>query len=416
MVEAASARGYRGATVSRVVELAGVSRATFYEHFSGREDCFLAAYRLKVDEVGAALRAAAGAGGQRDLPAAVLDVLLAALAADPAGARLVLLEALATPAATRAEHEDLIAEVERLTAGFLDEQAAVAIQIPAAALFVGVGHVLGARVLARAAGDLPRLLADLSRWIDAYRLPDGVPPLPQRRWRELGRFAKLVEPDAGAELSLLPRGRSALPADIAAQARRERLLDATARVAAEGGYSSLTVERIAAAARVPRTAFYSHFEGKDEAFLAAQTHGLQGAIAVAAAEYSPAAPWPRRVWKAVGALLEYVGENPDYARLDFVESFAAGPAAIDNRHENQMVFALFLEDGYRQSPQAGDLPRVCSEAIAGAVFGLMRSLVIEERTERMLSLRPAVVYTILAPFIGPGEAVDLVQAWARGAR
>ncbi len=216
--------------------------------------------------------------------------------------------------------------------------------------------------------------------------------------------------------ALLPRGRSALSAPDAAGARRRRLLDATARLTAADGYSALTVARIAAAARVPRAAFYSHFECKQEALLAAQTEALQEGMSAAAGAYSPAAPWPQRVWKAGGALLENVAGNADYARLDFVESYAAGSAAIRLRHENHMAFAIFLEDGYRQVPDAAVLPRACSEAIAGAVFGLMRSLVVAGRTERLLSLLPAAAYTILAPFIGAGEASSQVQAWARVAR
>jgi AcrR family transcriptional regulator len=212
----------------------------------------------------------------------------------------------------------------------------------------------------------------------------------------------------------LPRGRSALPKETAAEERRRRLLDATAKVAARSGYSGLTVARIAAAARVSRTAFYSHFDGKEEAVRAAQIHGLQEAMGVVAAEYSPAAPWPQRVGRAMHAFLTNVGSKPDYARLDFIESFAAGHETVRHRHENQMAFGLFLEEGYRQNAGAAGLPRVCSEAIGGAMFGMVRKLAVEDRIHRILSLLPAAGYTILAPFIGPEDAATQVQAWARG--
>lgn len=414
MVEAASRHGYAEATVARVIALAGVSRATFYAHFGGREDCFLAAYR----QVSAALRAAVGGAAESCPPAArpsaVLDALLAA---DPAALRLVLVEALAAPPPVRAEHEQLIADLERGVARFLDGQAPEgAIQLPAMALLAGVGEVLAARTLAGPPLDRPVLRADLGSWIDAYRLPPGTPPLPQRRWRDLGCFAPTVGPRlSGAPPPLLPRGRSAMPPAEAAAARRRRLLDATARLAATEGYAALTVARIAAAARVPRSAFYSHFEGKEEALLEAQTEALREGIAAAAAAYSPVAPWPRRVWSAGEALLADVAANADYARLDFVESYAAGPVAVRRRHQNQMAFAIFVEDGHRHVPGATPLPRACSQAIAGAVFGLMRALLVAGQTERMLSLLPAATYTIVTPFIGAGEAAARVQAWARAA-
>ena len=42
MVAAANKEGYSGASVSAVIEQAGVSRPTFYEYFADRDDCFIA--------------------------------------------------------------------------------------------------------------------------------------------------------------------------------------------------------------------------------------------------------------------------------------------------------------------------------------------------------------------------------------
>ena len=45
MVMAARRHGYAGATVSEVIERAGVSRPTFYEYFEDRDACFIATHR-----------------------------------------------------------------------------------------------------------------------------------------------------------------------------------------------------------------------------------------------------------------------------------------------------------------------------------------------------------------------------------
>jgi len=42
-------RGYRDAHITEVVDRAGVSRRTFYEHFEGKEECFAAAYQRAID-------------------------------------------------------------------------------------------------------------------------------------------------------------------------------------------------------------------------------------------------------------------------------------------------------------------------------------------------------------------------------
>src|SRR4051794_7789321 len=49
MLRATAELGYREVSVQDVLERAGVSRPTFYEHFENKEDCFLAAF-----DVGAA--------------------------------------------------------------------------------------------------------------------------------------------------------------------------------------------------------------------------------------------------------------------------------------------------------------------------------------------------------------------------
>ena len=45
MLAAVNADGYGGATVANVIARAGVSRRTFYEYFTDKDDCFLALYR-----------------------------------------------------------------------------------------------------------------------------------------------------------------------------------------------------------------------------------------------------------------------------------------------------------------------------------------------------------------------------------
>jgi AcrR family transcriptional regulator len=46
LCHAVAEKGYARTSVADVIERAGVSRETFYEHFTDKEDCFLAAYEL----------------------------------------------------------------------------------------------------------------------------------------------------------------------------------------------------------------------------------------------------------------------------------------------------------------------------------------------------------------------------------
>ena len=48
-------KGLAATTIADVARLAGTSKRTFYEHFTDKEDCFLALYRSRSDELMAAI-------------------------------------------------------------------------------------------------------------------------------------------------------------------------------------------------------------------------------------------------------------------------------------------------------------------------------------------------------------------------
>lgn len=87
--------GYESATVADVVRAAGVSRTTFYEQFSSKEACFLAAYREALDalddRIRAAVHATHGAGWRAQLRAGI-RAYLDRLVQDDALARTFLHE------------------------------------------------------------------------------------------------------------------------------------------------------------------------------------------------------------------------------------------------------------------------------------------------------------------------------------
>jgi AcrR family transcriptional regulator len=87
--------GYRRMTARRVSGRAGVSNKTFYDLFTDREDCFLAAFDHAVDELAAVVLPAYE--GEREWATAVragLGALLGFLDGEPALRRLVFVEAL----------------------------------------------------------------------------------------------------------------------------------------------------------------------------------------------------------------------------------------------------------------------------------------------------------------------------------
>jgi len=96
MAEVASERGAGSVTVAHVVSRAGVSRRTFYDLFSDREECFLAAFEEAIERVSALVLEAYGREGSwRERIRAGLWAALVWLDEEPATSRLCVVEALA---------------------------------------------------------------------------------------------------------------------------------------------------------------------------------------------------------------------------------------------------------------------------------------------------------------------------------
>ncbi len=97
LAETMAEKGYVRTTVADVLRAAGVSRETFYQQFSSKDDCFLQAHERAVEMLMAGIAATldgdppSRAGTLRRAERA-LGAYLDALAAEPAFARLFLLE------------------------------------------------------------------------------------------------------------------------------------------------------------------------------------------------------------------------------------------------------------------------------------------------------------------------------------
>ncbi|MBS1882205.1 MAG: TetR/AcrR family transcriptional regulator [Actinobacteria bacterium] len=95
LAEAVAEKGYGGTTIADVTRHAAVSRRTFYEHFDGKDECFVAAFDTVTEQLRERIDAAYEA--EDDWPAqitAAIEEMLAFLASEPNLARLAIVEAL----------------------------------------------------------------------------------------------------------------------------------------------------------------------------------------------------------------------------------------------------------------------------------------------------------------------------------
>lgn len=113
VAEAMSEKGYVGTSVSDIIKRAGVSRETFYQQFSSKQECFLAAFNLAGELLMSVFREMADEPGTaRERLDAIIGVYLESIVIHQPFARLFLVEVYAAgpdAMAKRAEFQHRIA-------------------------------------------------------------------------------------------------------------------------------------------------------------------------------------------------------------------------------------------------------------------------------------------------------------------
>jgi len=164
MAGAVAERGYAYTRVSDVLARAGVSRRTFYEQFTNRHDCFLAAYDAAVSLVMQRVQASYAMPGPWEARLrAGFTAFLEFLAAEPEFARMCVVEVLAGGGEALERRDRALADFAWLIAQSHRDapDAHVVAPIYFDVVVGGIYHVIHARIVRGRAAELPDLVDDL---------------------------------------------------------------------------------------------------------------------------------------------------------------------------------------------------------------------------------------------------------------
>jgi AcrR family transcriptional regulator len=234
------------------------------------------------------------------------------------------------------------------------------------------------------------------------------PPRPPREGGGQERFEPEVLGDLPAELALsrLPVGRHGLPRSFVARNQRLRIVAAMLQLLPRLGYAKTTVGELTREAGVSRPAFYTHFAGKEECFLAA--HELAGEWLSERVDRAAGAEdeWVARVRAGMAETLRLLAGNPSLAHLLAVEAQQAGSAARERQRKYLTRIAEALRVG---RPAGSELPPELEELLLGGVLFTIAGYVESSRTELLSDLTPQLVEYILVPYLGPEETKRIVD-------
>jgi AcrR family transcriptional regulator len=151
-------------------------------------------------------------------------------------------------------------------------------------------------------------------------------------------------------------------------------------------------------------AFFEHFEGKQECFLAALDMLGERLLRLASEREGPSDEWPRAVRARIGELLGYLADHPIYAQTIADGAFAAGPEAIETNVALANAVAAALTDG---APVVAD-GALAVQGVAGALSHTVRCQVASGQIQLLSVLSDYLSYIVLAPFVGSEHAAKVV--------
>ncbi len=179
--------------------------------------------------------------------------------------------------------------------------------------------------------------------------------------------------------------------------QRERIVRAAAQVAGENGYASLTIPAISAASGTSNQTFYEHFDGKEQAFLAAFDELAGRALRATASGSSAGSDWRTSVEDGMRGLLEHLVADRNFAQLAFFELPGAGPAALDRADLAIQRFTGFLEP--KALPDGlTPLSPVVVEAIGGGMWAVIQHEIAAGRLSSLPRKAPEIAAIALTPF------------------
>ena len=166
LAEAIAENGYAGTTIAHITRHAAVSRRTFYEHFSSKDECFVAAYDTVMVELRERVGQAFDEGS--DWPHSVkagIAAMLHFLAAEPNLARLCMVEALvAGPVVVERYDAAIQSFVPYFQTGRAGRPPEVLLRLSPTteeALVGGMMSLISRRIIAGKTAELEILLPDL---------------------------------------------------------------------------------------------------------------------------------------------------------------------------------------------------------------------------------------------------------------
>jgi AcrR family transcriptional regulator len=210
-------------------------------------------------------------------------------------------------------------------------------------------------------------------------------------------MASIDETPARAAAATVGHG---VPHGHVSEIQRARILSAAIDAIKDTGYARLTVAQVIARAKVSRKTFYDLFEDREDCFLAVfeVTLGQIGTRVTGA--YEGERSWRESVRAGLAALLQFIDEDRDLARLCIVDALGGGAHVLAERVRTIAALREVI-DLARKAPGARpEPPVVTAEGVIGAVLAVLHTRLLERSAKPYIDLHGSLMSMIVLPYLG----------------
>jgi AcrR family transcriptional regulator len=387
-------RGYGAVTVRDMAGRAGVSTRSFYQHYSGKEECFLVVHDLIARRVLRGLAVSnkrAMADGQKTLLA--IASIIREWERDPRAAHLMLVDVYdAGPMAIDHAHRTSRSLERRITAGDPSNISSVI----ARGVLAGVTDIAQKELLSRQALHMQDLSGGLGRWALAC-LGGSMTDLEELNQVSARKVQFSLRDDSSPYINAMPPGPDG---------DRALLVSAVERLLGVGDCGKITEKMVLTAAGVPRRVFKANFSRLEDCLalvLGRHTErALHRARKAGAMESSAAGA----VYRGVVSLCLEIAQDPALKGICFggVAGFEAVPRLRFHREVKAQISRFVAES----IGSASDAEGLTIEASVGAFWGAIQSEVVLGNSNCLAQMTVPLTHLILAPTVGPGWTIEVM--------
>jgi AcrR family transcriptional regulator len=203
----------------------------------------------------------------------------------------------------------------------------------------------------------------------------------------------------------LRAGRGAPSPEEVARHQTAGLVGGLVVAVARHGYADTSLRELVGIAGVSKSAFYEHFENKEECFFATFDEIVAEVGRRVGEAYRAPAEFREKLLAGLGVFMAMASEQPEAASLAAVESLTLGASGVEHRERASLAFETLIGQSFEHSPSPTPVSPLTVRAIVAGIRGIAYRRLRRREEAQLPELTGQLVDWALGYQATPGEAV-----------